>query len=207
MEALTPRRACLEGFCLHGEVFEAGPLSDSFKTREAAPDNGSPIMRTSMPWLLLLALACVPPRAERTSPMVTDSKAHARRFYATLEEAIHTGNVALLDDVTRPDVIDHNPDPDMKPGREGIKAAFAGLRTALPDARFVIEDVISEGDKAVCRVTTRATHRGPFMGFAPTGRVISYTVIDILRFSDDGKLMERWGLVDEATLRKQLAAP
>ncbi|QSQ19809.1 ester cyclase [Pyxidicoccus parkwayensis] len=138
--------------------------------------------------------------------MATDSKAHARRFYAVLEEAIHTGNVALLDDVTRVDVIDHNPDPDMKPGREGIKEAFGGLRAALPDARFVIEDIVAEGDRVACRVTTRATHRGPFMGFAPTGRAISYTVIDILRFSEDGKLIERWGLVDEATLRKQLSA-
>ncbi|MFP2930742.1 ester cyclase [Pyxidicoccus sp. 3LG] len=59
------------------------------------------------------------------------------------------------------------------------KEAFAGLRTALPDARFVIEDVVAEGDKVACCVTTHATHRGPFMDFAPTGRAISYTVLDM----------------------------
>ncbi len=138
--------------------------------------------------------------------MTADAKAHARRFYTTLEEAIRTGDVALLDAVLHPDVVDHNPDPDMPQGREGIKAAFAGLRAGLPDARFVIEDLIAEGDKVVCRVTARATHRGPFMGFAPTGREISYTLIDILRFSEDGRLLDRWGLIDESTLRKQLGA-
>ncbi|MBJ6764387.1 ester cyclase [Myxococcaceae bacterium JPH2] len=155
---------------------------------------------------ICLMTACATPRIERASTVPTDPKAAARRFYATLETAIHTGNVSLLDDLLLPDVIDHNPDPNMKPGREGIKAAFAGLRAAFPDVRFQVEEVFSEGDKVACRVTTHATHRGPFLGFAATGRPIAYSVIDILRFTADGRLIERWGLVDEASLRQQLSA-
>ncbi|MFY2562674.1 ester cyclase [Corallococcus terminator] len=121
-----------------------------------------------------------------------------------LDEAIRTGDFDVLDEVIHLDAVDHNPDPDMTLGRDGIKGGFAGLRTSLTDIRFTIEDLVAEGDKVACRVTTQATHHGPFLGFAPTGRTISYTVIDILRFSDDGKLLERWGLIDEATLRTQL---
>ncbi|TQF12757.1 ester cyclase [Myxococcus llanfairpwllgwyngyllgogerychwyrndrobwllllantysiliogogogochensis] len=139
-------------------------------------------------------------RSPATSP-----KDAVRRFYAKLDEAIRTGDFDILDDVIQLDAVDHNPDPDMMLGRDGIKKGFAELRTALTDIRFTIEDLVAEGDKVACRVTTQAIHHGPFMGFAATGRKISYTVMDILRFSDDGKLLERWGLIDEATLRKQLA--
>ncbi|MCP3168762.1 ester cyclase [Myxococcus qinghaiensis] len=136
----------------------------------------------------------------------TSPKDAVRRFYAKLDEAIRTGDFDVLDGVIQLDAVDHNPDPDMELGRDGIKKGFAGLRTAMSDIRFTIEDLVAEGDKVACRVTTQATHHGPFLGFAPTGRTISYTVIDILRFSDDGKLLERWGLIDEATLRQQLSA-
>ncbi|WP_181790759.1 ester cyclase [Myxococcus llanfairpwllgwyngyllgogerychwyrndrobwllllantysiliogogogochensis] len=137
--------------------------------------------------------------------MLITAKDAARRFYPRLEEAIHSGDFSLLDDVIQHDAIDHHPDPDMKPGREGIKEAFAGLRTAFPDVRFVLEDLVAEGDKVACRVLPRATHLGPFMGFAPTGLPVAYTVLDLLRFSADGRLLERWGLVEESHLRQQLA--
>ena len=137
--------------------------------------------------------------------MPVDTQTAARRFYSTLEEAVRTGNVARLDDVIAPDAVDHHPDPDMKPGREGIKEAFAGLGGVFPDLRFDIEDVLVQGDKAALRVIAHGTQRGPFLGFAPTNREISYTVIDILRFTPDGRLIERWGLVDEAAVRRQLA--
>ncbi len=42
-------------------------------------------------------------------------------------------------------------------------------RTALPDFHTTIEDMIAEGDKVVQRFTARGTHKGEFMGIAPTG--------------------------------------
>ncbi|QSQ13974.1 ester cyclase [Myxococcus landrumensis] len=129
----------------------------------------------------------------------------ARRFYARLEEALRTGDVDVLDDVIAPDAIDHQPDPGMNPGRDGIKDAFAGMHLAFSDVRFGVEDLVAEGDKVACRILTRATHGGPFLGFPPTGREVSYGVLDILRFSAEGQLLERWGLVEEGALRQQLA--
>ncbi|WP_338864652.1 ester cyclase [Myxococcus stipitatus] len=137
--------------------------------------------------------------------MTLPPKDAARRFYARLEEALRTGDVDVLDEVTALDAVDHQPDPGMKPGRAGIKEAFAGMCLAFSDVRFVVEDLVAEGDKVACRITTRATHRGPFLGFPATGRVVSYCVLDILRFSSEGQLLERWGLVEEGVLRQQLA--
>ena len=44
---------------------------------------------------------------------------------------------------------------------------------AFPDAQATIEDLIAEGDKVVTRFTLRGTHRGAFMGIAPTGKHVT----------------------------------
>ena len=66
-----------------------------------------------------------------------------------------------------------------------------------------MEDVIAEGDKAACRVSQRATHRGTFQGMPATGKQVTQTGIDILRFAD-GKIVERWGEFDSLGLLAQL---
>jgi steroid delta-isomerase-like uncharacterized protein len=132
-----------------------------------------------------------------------DPKRAATRFYERVNAAIRTGNMSLLDDVLLPDAVDHDPVPGQRPGREGIKAAFAEAREAFPDFQMTVEDMIAEGDKVACRLTVRMTHRGPFLGIPATGKNVSLPVIDVLRFVD-GRLAERWGVVDNLALLTQL---
>lgn len=134
---------------------------------------------------------------------VTDTRDLARRLYATINEAIRTRDVDLLDAVVAPGIVDHNPDPEQRPGREGMKAAFAQFLPAFPDMVFTVEDVLVEGDRAACRLTSLGTHLGPVGEVAPTGRVIRQHGIDILRFQD-GLLVERWGEFDNLDLLRQL---
>jgi steroid delta-isomerase-like uncharacterized protein len=131
------------------------------------------------------------------------TKADARRFYEHLNRALRSGISDELDAVIAGDAVDHNPVPGMKQGLEGIKAAFAEGRVAFPDLVFTVEDIVAEGDKAACRLRTHATHRGTFMGVPATGKVVTQTGIDILRFAD-GKLVERWGQFDDLGLLAQL---
>ncbi len=134
-----------------------------------------------------------------------DTRAAARRFYDVLTRALQSGDLSSLAEVVARDAVDHNPVPGMKPGLEGIAESFAELRAAFGDAVFAVEDVVAEGDKAACRLRVRATHRATFMGVAPTGRQLSWTVIDMLRFAG-GKMVERWGLADEMGLLRLLGA-
>jgi steroid delta-isomerase-like uncharacterized protein len=134
---------------------------------------------------------------------IEQTKADARRFYEHLNGALRSGDLAELDQVVAPDIVDHNPAPGMKQGLEGIKAAFGEVRAAFPDLVITVEDVIAEGDKAACRLTTRATHRGTFQGVPATGKQVKQTGIDILRFAG-GKLVERWGEFDDLHLLAQL---
>ena len=136
-----------------------------------------------------------------------DIRAAARRFYEVLTRALQTGDLALLAQVVAADAVDHNPVPGMKPGLEGITDAFTGFRDIFGDAAFAVEDVIADGDKAACRLRVTAIHRGTYRGVAPTGRQVSWTVIDLLRFAG-GKMTERWGAADDVALLRQLdAAP
>lgn len=134
---------------------------------------------------------------------IDQTKADAHRFYEHLNRALKSGNLAELDQVIAPDAVDHNPVPGMKQGLEGIKAAFGEVRIAFPDLVVTVEDVIAEGDKAACRVSQRATHRGTFQGMPATGKQVTQTGIDILRFAD-GKIVERWGEFDSLGLLAQL---
>jgi hypothetical protein len=49
------------------------------------------------------------------------------------------------------------------------------------------------------------THKGEFMGIPPTGKSVSFGVIDIIRIAE-GKVVEHWGLMDSMAMRQQLGA-
>ncbi|GAB3904556.1 hypothetical protein GCM10029964_098490 [Kibdelosporangium lantanae] len=80
---------------------------------------------------------------------------------------------------------------------------FTRLRTAFPDLRVAVEDVIAEGDKVVCRNRVTGTHLGEYMGRPATGRTVSYEEIFVVRFAD-GLIAETWGVVDVLTQLRQL---
>ncbi|MCL4744459.1 MAG: ester cyclase, partial [Burkholderiaceae bacterium] len=62
------------------------------------------------------------------------------------------------------------------------------------------------GDKAVARARMTGTHEGPFMGMAATGKRIDVKLIDIIRFGDDGRALEHWGVSDQLVMMQQLGA-
>ena len=53
------------------------------------------------------------------------------------------------------------------------------------------------------RWAARGTHRGPYLGAAPTGRTVSFKGIEIIRI-EDGLIVERWGEWDGIDLLDQL---
>jgi steroid delta-isomerase-like uncharacterized protein len=129
------------------------------------------------------------------------NKAVYRRF---MEEVVNQGNLAVVDELVAVDVVEHEELPPGYPqGREGVKQFFAMLRTAFPDLQATIEDLIAEGDKVVGRGTWSGSHRGQFMDIPPTGKRVSFGVMDIGRIAD-GKIVEHWGQTDMLGLLQQL---
>jgi steroid delta-isomerase-like uncharacterized protein len=128
------------------------------------------------------------------------NKTIVRRF---VEEFQNGGNESAAEELLAADFVDHSPFPGVAPDREGVKRLFAALRQAFPDLRAKIHDQLAEKDRVATRKTFRGTHRGEFLGIAPTGRSVSFDVIDVVRIAD-GRIAEQWNVVDLMGLLQQI---
>ena len=109
-------------------------------------------------------------------------------------------------------------------GRAALASVFRMLRTAFPDRRFQIDDLIAEGDKVVCRVTVSGTFgsrpQPPSSGLPPnslgvegtmlvpsdaTGKPYSVKHVHVFRIHE-GRIAEHWAARDDLGLLLQLGA-
>jgi len=131
---------------------------------------------------------------------VEENKAVVRRFF---EELLSTDNLAVADEILSPGFRFYfagSPEPmDL----ESYKEFLMARRAAFPDRRFVVEDMIAEGDKVSARFTMRGTHKGEFRGIAPSGKEVRRTGIDMIRLSE-GKMVEDRVEVDQLGMMQQL---
>ena len=129
-----------------------------------------------------------------------ESKATMHRYLGVFEQ----GNIDLLDELLAPDYTNHSPaTPDLPTGPEGVKAVVSMFRSAMPDLRVVVEDMIAEGDKVATRYTLEGTHEGELFGVPPTGQRLSIKSITVERVSN-GKIIEHWRVTDELGMMQQL---
>ena len=128
------------------------------------------------------------------------NKTLVRRFY---EEVFNKGNLAAIDEICSPNVVDHSLPPGLPAGIAGVKQLVGMYRAAFPDLALTIEDMIAEGDKVVVRWSGVGTHRGDLMGIAPTGKQVAISGIGIDRIAN-GKLAEHWERFDEMGMMQQL---
>jgi steroid delta-isomerase-like uncharacterized protein len=124
-----------------------------------------------------------------------------RRF---IEEGLNRGNLDVVDELIAPNFVEHEELPPGSPeGREGVRHYLRTMRQAFPDLHGTVGDEVVQGDKVVVRSTWQGTHAGHFLGIPPTGKRVSFDVIDIVRLQD-GKVVEHWGLTDGLGLLQQL---
>ena len=124
-----------------------------------------------------------------------------RRWY---DEVLNGKNLAAVDELHAPGFVTHykgSPGGDLA----GVKAMLAGSFAGMPDMRATVEDLVAEGDRVCVRLAVRGTHTGEFMGLPPTGRSVTTSVIEVLRF-EDGKIAEHWAEADALGLMQQLGA-
>ena len=128
------------------------------------------------------------------------NKDSMRRFY----DAISSGDTSIVDEVLAEDFIEHDEFPGIPPSREGVKQFFDMSRAAFPDLRLRILHVVEEGDLCVGHGLFEGTHEGEWMGMEPTGKRVSVPIADVVRFGDDGRAVEHWGVTDTGMMLQQL---
>lgn len=132
-----------------------------------------------------------------------DNKALVRRVLAEVRDG---WTQAVIERFFTPDYRRHLTPTGPHLTREEQRERASRLRVAFPDAEPVIEDILAEGDRVAYWLTIRGTHRGSFLGVAPTGRRVVVSLFAIVRV-ENGKLAEEWGGLDQVDLLRQLREP
>lgn len=120
-------------------------------------------------------------------------------------EVWSAGDLAAVEELYSPDFVCHFlVGPDWR-GPDGLRSQVARLRSAFPDWKESVEDVVAEGDRVVTRFTSTGTHLGEFQAIPATGARVVVREVAIHRIAD-GRIAEQWGFPDVAGLREQLEA-
>ncbi len=117
-----------------------------------------------------------------------ENKALVRRL---VNEVINGGNT---------DAIDRLFAPELAPR---MKRLFGSFRSAFPDWREEIIELVAEEDRVAGRFRCYGTHRGEFSGMPPTGRRQEVDEVFFLRV-EDGRFVDFWALEDNRTRTHQL---
>jgi steroid delta-isomerase-like uncharacterized protein len=147
--------------------------------------------------------------ADDTPPATTAAEGLGEASRRLLEQSFNDGTFELADQLIAADAVNHDPSEPAElralRGPEVLKRTVSVYRTAFPDVRITVDDVITAGDKVVLRWHSEGTHRGELAGLAPTGARGSVTGISIDQWKD-GKVVETWTEWDNLGLARQLGA-
>ena len=88
-------------------------------------------------------------------------------------------------------------------GPEAYRRQVERFVVGFPDLRFTIDDTVSEKDKMAVSWTVTGTHKGEFLGVAPTNKKVSVSGITIHEISN-GKILESVAVWDALGLFQQL---
>ncbi len=131
-----------------------------------------------------------------------DNKALVRRY---ITEVWDRQNPRAVDAFLAPNYKRYR-SPTAEPlTRDGQKRLLITFRAAFPDSQLTVEAIIAEGDMVAFRSTLRGTHRGEFLGIAPTGKPVTVGLVDVMHI-DNGLIVEQWGGPDLSDLLHQLGA-
>jgi len=122
------------------------------------------------------------------------------------EEVWNKGRESAIDEMAEPDAVAHGLGEnggDMV-GVENFKEFFRMFQSALSDIQVKVEDVVTEGDRSVARVTVTAKHTGHSLGIPAKGNNVKFSGVCIARLKD-GKIAEAWNFFDFPTMYKQMA--
>ena len=112
------------------------------------------------------------------------SEANITAVRRLTQEGFVGGEIDVVDEVVADGCIDHDPLPGQGQGREG--------------QRHTCQMVVNG-------LSNRSTLRDEFLGVPATGKQLQVRGIEIWRLAN-GKIVERWGVVDAAGVMEQLAS-
>lgn len=127
------------------------------------------------------------------------------------ERMFNQGDLAYVDNALAPGAVDHQ-EPAGTDMAAHLKNVISTLRTAFPDLRFNVHEIICEGNIVACRSTMSGTHQGPLRIGPMAGLPVNDTPIEVphmhfFHYDADGRLTDLWHVWNTLMLARQLGAP
>jgi steroid delta-isomerase-like uncharacterized protein len=132
-----------------------------------------------------------------------DNKAIIRRI---IEEGFNQSNLAVFDELYASNFVHHDPSNPTVQTRDDYKRWASQTRTAFPDYRLTIEDMVAEGNEVVTRWSLQGTQTGAMetpMQIPATGKHVTIVGITIARLAGN-QLVEDWHLPDTMGFLQQI---
>jgi steroid delta-isomerase-like uncharacterized protein len=131
-----------------------------------------------------------------------DAATLMRRWF---DEIWNRGMIESVEDILADDAVNWGvgrADQSSVGGAE-FKEFYHRQRSATPDVRITLDQVIQEGDTAFARWTATMTHTGEGLGMPPTNKTIELKGMTACR-ARDGKIVASWNIWDQVGLTRQL---
>jgi predicted ester cyclase len=127
------------------------------------------------------------------------------------ERMFNNGELDYVEPGTAPGAVDHQ-EPEGTDFVAHLKDVIVTLRTAFPDLRFEVHEILAEGEIVACRSTMTGTHDGPLnigpMAALPvTGARIEVPHMHFFRYDQQGRVTDLWHVWNTLLLARQLGAP
>jgi steroid delta-isomerase-like uncharacterized protein len=127
------------------------------------------------------------------------------------DRMFNKGDLAYVDDAFAPGAVDHQEPPGTHVAAH-LKEVISTLRTAFPDLRFDVHEILCEGDIVASRSTMTGTHRGPLnigpmAGLPFTGAHVEVPHMHFFGYDERGRVTDLWHVWNTLLLARQLGAP
>lgn len=116
------------------------------------------------------------------------------------------GDLAILDTLCTPDMVNHALAAGRPQGLEGTREFLRRARRDTQGGRWIVSMVVAEGDMVVQFGTRELTWPGgSFLGFDTPPGTVTRDVAFAYRLVD-GRIAERWAIRDDLSMLVQLGA-
>ena len=133
---------------------------------------------------------------------IETNKTIIRRIY---DELLNQEDKSVIEAVFAREVVIHDPFMGTATGIDSFRQLLGMFDAAFPYHRVTVENITAEGEYVSVLHTHTATHTGPFMNLAPTGKTAVVNGLELFRLQN-GKIVEFWRKDDDVSLLMQLGA-
>jgi C-1 hydroxylase len=139
------------------------------------------------------------------------SKELKARTLEGFERMFNEGDLGYVDAAVAPGAVDHQ-EPEGTDFAPHLRQVISTLRTAFPDLRFDVHELICEDTTVACRSTMTGTHQGPLRigplaNLAVAGKQVEVAHMHFFRYDTEGRLTDLWHVWNTLALARQLGAP